>query len=85
MWTWLERVNPEEHANRWYAVGVQPGLFDDVVVARFWGNRSTRYQQARFEPFNGQATARAAADRLIREKLRGGYRIVSGYVPPAED
>ncbi len=38
-WTLLERVDPDEGLNRWYFVGVQPGLFDQVVVVRFWGSR----------------------------------------------
>jgi predicted DNA-binding WGR domain protein len=81
MWTILKRVDLEDHINRWYAVGVQTGLFDAVAVVRFWGSRETAYQQVRVEPFGDQVTARIAADRLIQKKLRRGYQYVTCYVP----
>lgn len=81
MWTWLERVDYDERVNRWYAVGVQPDLFGQIVVARYWGSRGTRAQRLVCEPFEDVETARVAADRVIREKVGRGYRVVAGYVP----
>jgi predicted DNA-binding WGR domain protein len=90
MWTWMVRVDSKREINDWYAVGVQPDLFDDVVLARFWsdssaplrrGGKDTRDQRSQFEPFDDEAAARAAADRLIQERLGEGYCIVAGYVP----
>jgi predicted DNA-binding WGR domain protein len=85
MWTWLKRIDPEEDVNRWYAVGVQPGLLDGASLIRFWGSRETFYQQMSLEPFPSNFDARAAADRLIRIKLRRGYRFVGGYLPEGMD
>lgn len=86
-WTWLERVDPAENANRWYAVGVQPSLLDRIAVIRFWGSREKIQQQMQIQPFEDLKEARDAACRLIRSKVRqkGGYRIVGGYVPPGLD
>ena len=81
MWTWLECVDFEENANRWYAIGVQLDLFGQLVVARYWGSRRTRAQRLQAEPFDDAGAARIAADRLIREKVGRGYRVVDGYVP----
>jgi predicted DNA-binding WGR domain protein len=79
MWTWLKRVDPEEHMNRWYGVGIQPGLSDVVALVRLWGSRETRHQRSRIEPFSDLAAARVAADHLILEKLQRGYQFVAGY------
>jgi predicted DNA-binding WGR domain protein len=74
-------VDAQENENRWYAVGVQPSLFDAAAVIRFWGSREKDYQQGMVRAFDDAETARDAADRLIRAKLRRKYQIVSGYVP----
>ncbi len=81
MWTWLQRVDYDQNVNRFYLIGVQPALFDQVAVIRFWGSREKDYQQVMVRPFDSQASARQAADRLIRAKLRRGYCIVDGYRP----
>lgn len=81
MWTFLVRVDPKEQANRWYAVGIQGSLFDRVAVIRFWGSREKDYQQVMVQAFESEAAAREAALRLIRTKIRGGYRVVAGDVP----
>ncbi len=80
-WTWLRRVDAQNGLNRWYAVGVQPSLFDAAAVIRFWGSREKDYQQGMVRAFDDAETARQAADRLIRAKVRGKYQIVDGYVP----
>jgi predicted DNA-binding WGR domain protein len=85
MWTLLERVDPDAHISRWYAVGVQPTLFGRVAVVRLWGSRENDFQQRKAQPYDDEASARAAADRLIRVKVRRGYRITSGYKPPGMD
>ncbi len=85
MWTWLERVNYEHRVNRWYVVAVQASLFDEVALIRFWGSRGTDFQQMRVDPFDDVDTARDAAERLIREKVRKGYRIAGEYALPGFD
>ncbi len=83
----MTRIDPDENANRWYAIGVQPSLLDPVAVICFWGSCETTFQQMQIEPFVDQEAAREAADRVIRSKVRqkGNYRIVGGYVPPGLD
>jgi predicted DNA-binding WGR domain protein len=85
MWTFLERVDPDAHISRWYAVSIQPTLFGRVAVVRLWGSRVNDFQQRLAQPYDDEASARAAADRLIRAKVRRGYRITSGYKPPGLD
>jgi predicted DNA-binding WGR domain protein len=85
MWTWLQRVDYEQNINRWYAVGVQPALFEQVAVIRFWGSREKDYQQVMVQAHADEASAREAADRLIRAKVRRGYCIVGGYRPGGLD
>ena len=82
-WTWLTQVEPNENKDRFYAVGVQPTLLDPFALIRLWGSRSTSAQRMMIEPYPDPETARMAADRLICEKVRGGYRIVAGHVPAA--
>jgi len=80
-WTWLKRVDAQKNENRWYAVGVQPSLFDEAAVIRFWGSREKDYQQGMVRAFDDAETAREAADRLIHAKVRRKYQIVGGHVP----
>ena len=76
-WTLLERIDPAEGANRWYAVGVQPSLFDEVVVVRFWGSRKTAFQQMALQSYDDVEAATSAAGDLVQAKLGRGYRVVS--------
>jgi predicted DNA-binding WGR domain protein len=82
MWTFLERVDPDEHISRWYAVSVQPTLFGRVAVVRLWGSRESDFQQRKAQPYDDEGSARAAAGRLVQEKIRRGYRWVGGRKPP---
>jgi predicted DNA-binding WGR domain protein len=50
-------------------------------VVRFWGSREKDYQRMMVQGFDDEAAARESAERLVREKVRGGYRVVSGYAP----
>ncbi len=81
-WTWMSRIDPDKNANRWYLIGIQPSLFDPIALIRFWGSRTTTYQQVMVQPFDDQETAREAADKLICDKVRSGYRVTAGYRPP---
>ena len=46
-------------------------------LARFWGSRASRYQRTTICPFESLEAAQIAAGRLIEQKLRRGYRIIS--------
>ena len=77
MWTFLKRVDGDKKMDRWYAVGVQKGLFGEIVLARLWGSRANRYQLTMICPFENPKAAQIAAGQLIEQKLRRGYRITS--------
>jgi predicted DNA-binding WGR domain protein len=81
-WTWLQHMDYGQNVNHFYLVGVQPSLFDNVALIRFWGSRQNTSQRVIVQPFDDQASARAAADRLIQQKVKRGYLIVDGYEPP---
>jgi predicted DNA-binding WGR domain protein len=80
-WTFLERIDHSQRVNRWYAVGVQATLFDQVAVVRFWGSRANKSQRVLVRAFDNETQAREIADRLIRAKVKRKYRIVAGYNP----
>ena len=69
----LIHVDPEKQMDRWYSVGVQPTLFENYAVICLWGNRRTRYQQARVIPAGTLQDALALAAKIIQQKMRRGY------------
>lgn len=71
----LLRVDPTLHMNRWYHVTVQSGLFDLCIVACAWGNRNTGYQRVRQIPVADPEQGQRLAEKIIRRKLRRGYRL----------
>ena len=77
MWTFLKRVDGDKKMDRWYAIGIQRGLFGEIIVARFWGSRASRYQRTMICPLESLEAAQIAAGQLIEQKLRRGYRIIS--------
>lgn len=71
----LTRVDPAKHCWRWYAVHVQPTLLEPAAVVCEWGSLCTAYRRMRSYPCAGQAEAEALAERIVRRKLRRGYRM----------
>ena len=71
---YLIRVEPEQNLNRWYAVGVQPTLFDDCAVICAWGRRGTDYARWRIIPAVSLQQARHQAEQIVARKIRRGYR-----------
>lgn len=78
MFALLKRFDPEEHANRWYMVMVQPTLFEDTAVICAWGSRETTYQRVKIIPMGDLVEAKALAARIVNAKLKRGYEVVSG-------
>lgn len=72
--TTLIRIDPARHMDRWYTVMVQPTLLDSVAVICAWGSRRSRYQRLRVLPAPSAEDAQAAAERIVRAKIRRGYR-----------
>ena len=74
----LIRVDPFRRMDRWYAVLTLRDLFGVLAVACFWGSRRTAYQRHRLIPCATEAEARALAERIVRAKIRRGYREAEG-------
>jgi predicted DNA-binding WGR domain protein len=77
MFTYLKKVDPEEHMDRWYMVFVQASLFDPDAVICAWGNRRNSYQQLRVLPAASREEALQTAQGIVKQKLGRGYEIVS--------
>jgi predicted DNA-binding WGR domain protein len=76
MLTFLKRVDPEEHMDRWYMVFVQATLFEPVAVICAWGNRRNSYQQLRVLPAHSEGEALTIAQKIVEQKLARGYALV---------
>lgn len=70
----LIRVDPVQRMNRWYSVSVQPTLFDQAAVVLAWGSRRTRYVRVRVIPAPSLDEAHQLAEKIVRRKLKKGYR-----------
>ncbi len=71
----LIRIDPERHMNRWYLVTIQPTLFDAYTVICAWGNRNTGYQRMQFIQVATPELGQTLAEKLVRRKMRRGYRL----------
>ena len=59
---------------RFYAASVQPTLFGNLSVIRYWGRIGTA-GRTMIETFDDAAAARHSFDKLIAAKRRRGYCI----------
>jgi predicted DNA-binding WGR domain protein len=66
---------PEGRRARWYALHLQPALWDGGVdVVRQWGRIGARHHPRRLvTPHPTEAAARAVLPELLRRRLRRGY------------
>jgi predicted DNA-binding WGR domain protein len=69
----LTRVDPEKHMDRWYAVNVQPTLFDRYSVVCLWGSRRTGYQREKVISADTLEQAQELALKIVRRKMERGY------------
>lgn len=70
----LIRVDPDKHMNRRYSVVVQSTLLEPVAVICVWGSRQGSYQRMQIHPATTPEEAQQTAKKIIRVKLRRGYR-----------
>ena len=70
----LNRIDPQDNMNRWYAVCIQPTLFDDCAVIVAWGRRDSPFQKWRAIPVDTPEQAHRLADHIIGRKIKRGYR-----------
>ncbi len=73
----LHRINPEKNEFRYYQLSVGPSLLDEWAVTRYWGRIGGR-QRGLITPCASDTEAEALAGRLLRKRLRHGYRIIKG-------
>ena len=73
----LHRLNPEANEARFYLIQVGPSLVDRYAVLRIWG-RIGGQQRQMANPCLSAEEARALARRIVRKRLRRGYRRVWG-------
>lgn len=71
----FERVNPEQNEARFYYLAWQPTLVDAGAVVRLWGRKGAS-QRELATPFETPDEAWPMLRRLIRTRLRRGYRVV---------
>ena len=69
----LIHVDPALNMARFYPISIQPTLFGEASVMRYWGRIGTR-GQAMILTYPGENEATAAASKLERQKQRRGYR-----------
>lgn len=68
----LRRVDPARNMARYYGVAVEPTLFGWSAVVRDWGRIGCSARR-RLDLYDDEDQAVAAADGLLRSKLRRGY------------
>ncbi len=76
MMTLMNWIVQSENLNRWYLVSIQSTLFFSCAVIIAWGRRDNSFQQWRAIPVESLDQAQELADRIVKKKLRRGYRII---------
>ena len=71
----FERVNPARNERRFYYVSWQATLFNEGAVVRLWG-RKGETQRELATPFPTLDEAWPLLRRVLRRRLRRGYRVV---------
>lgn len=70
---YLRRLDPTQNMRCFYALAIQPTLFDGASVIRNWGRIGTN-GQFKMETFDTSEGAICAATRLERTERRRGCR-----------
>ena len=78
----LTRINPEKNEARFYYVAYQPTLFHPGAVVRMYGRMGEWQRVLSPIPFNDLAEAWPLISRVVRTRLRHGYRLVE-IIPPS--
>ena len=69
----LTRIDAARNAWRFYEMSVQRDLFGGAVLMRRWGRIGTA-GRLRLDLYANEGAAANALDRLLRFKVRRGYR-----------
>jgi predicted DNA-binding WGR domain protein len=71
----FHRINPAKNEKRFYYLEVGSTLFDRYAVIRVWG-RIGGHRRQMVTPCASAEEAQVVVGRLIRRRLRRGYRLV---------
>ena len=72
----FERVNPERNEARFYYLSWQPTLIHSNAVVRLYGRRGESQHWISPQPFSSLEEAWPSIRKVIKTRLRHGYRIV---------
>ncbi len=68
-------INQTQNRHRFYVLSWQPGLFGGGALLRSWGRIGTKGRSL-LAFYEDRSAAQAAAERIIRRRLRHGYRVI---------
>jgi predicted DNA-binding WGR domain protein len=69
----LIKSDPVKHMHRWYAVGIQGTLIDELAVVYGWGSLNSSYQQWRRIVVSTQGEAERLFDQMVEIRMKRGY------------
>lgn len=70
----LTRRNPSRNMARFYALTVEPDLFDGVALTRNWGRIGSK-GRFRIELFGSRQEAEGRLAAIASQKVRRGYEV----------
>ena len=75
----LLKIDPERHMHRWYAVGIQSPLVEELAVVYGWGSLNSAFQQWRRIAVSSQEEAERLLNQMVKTRLK------RGYIPTAQE
>ncbi len=76
----LERIHPDANVRRFYALALWGDLFGGCILFREWG-RIGQAGTVRLTHFADRSSAERALRKIVRTKIRRGYRPVAREAP----
>ena len=77
----LEHVDCARNAHRYYRLAWESNLLGQACLVRVWGRKGSPKRQ-RVTHFPTWTDAWPTVRALLRTRLRHGYRVVAGTLPP---
>ncbi len=68
----LIKIDLERHMHRWYAVGIQGTLVDELAVVYGWGSLNSSFQQWRRIVVGSQEEAEGLFKQIVETRLKRG-------------
>ncbi len=69
----LIKIDPERHMHRWYAIGIQGTLVDELAVIYGWGSLNSTFQQWRRIVVGSQEEVEKLLNHMVETRLKRGY------------